>query len=70
MTEIFFKHKLYGDNVEVTVTFDDISRTFVFPVTEVPGPKQMFYTTLDRLREEFGEEKIPVPAVVNAEDVW
>jgi len=70
MTDISFKNRLYDDRVEVTATFDDVSRTYDFPVSEVPGPKQMFYSTLDKLREEFGEEKIPVPSEVNAPDTW
>lgn len=70
MTDIYFKNKLLDNGVEVTATFDDISRTYIFSLQEVPGPKQMFYSTLERLREEFGADKIPVPAEVNAPDAW
>lgn len=70
MTDIHFKNRLYADHVEVTMNFDDIQRTYSFTLTEVPGPKRMFYAGLEKLREEFGEERIPVPAEVNAPDEW
>ena len=70
MTSIKFDHKIIGEDVEITTTFDDVVRTYTFPITEVPGPKQMFYSGLDKLREEFGETMIPRPSVVDAPDTW
>lgn len=70
MTSIYFEHKIIGDNVEVTTKFDDVSRTYTFPISEVPGPKQMFYSGLDKLREEFGETVVPHPSVVDAPETW